>query len=186
MQLVRSYLQAVPSACSANCSLLLQWMQLQQPYQFIKQGLCVLTGRDAGVLCCQHQQAAVAAAVHCTPVLGVIPAAVASCLHLQASHSVSSHSSITSCSRQAQLHPTCLPVPQHRLSCKQAVAPNTVARAGSNGNGTSSTKQQQQHISIIASDVDGTLLNSQQQLTPAVEAAVKQAAAAGVPVRRKE
>lgn len=99
-----------------------------------------------------------------------------------ATHSVSSHSSITSCSRQAQLHPTCLPVPQHRLSCKQAVAPNTVARAGSNGNGTSSTKQQQQHISIIASDVDGTLLNSQQQLTPAVEVAVKQAAAAGVPL----
>ncbi|KAF6261871.1 HAD-like domain-containing protein, partial [Scenedesmus sp. NREL 46B-D3] len=41
---------------------------------------------------------------------------------------------------------------------------------------------QQQQISIIASDVDGTLLNSQQQLTPAVEAAVKQAADAGVPL----
>jgi ABC-type sugar transport system substrate-binding protein len=79
-----------------------------------------------------------------------------------------------------QLRPACLPAPQNRLpSCKQAAA-TAVARAGSNGNGTSSTQQQQ--ISIIASDVDGTLLNSQQQLTPAVEAAVKQAAAAGVPV----
>lgn len=38
-------------------------------------------------------------------------------------------------------------------------------------------------ISIIASDVDGTLLNSQQQLTPGVEAAVRAAADAGVPVR---
>lgn len=38
-------------------------------------------------------------------------------------------------------------------------------------------------VQLIATDVDGTLLNSQQQLSPGVEAAVKQAAAAGVPVR---
>ncbi|GIL85379.1 hypothetical protein Vretimale_10672 [Volvox reticuliferus] len=37
-------------------------------------------------------------------------------------------------------------------------------------------------VKLIASDVDGTLLNHQQQLTPAVEAAVKQAAALGVPL----
>jgi hypothetical protein len=39
------------------------------------------------------------------------------------------------------------------------------------------------HISLIASDVDGTLLNSKQQLDPVVEQSVLQAAAAGVPVR---
>ena len=39
-------------------------------------------------------------------------------------------------------------------------------------------------ISLIASDVDGTLLNSKQQLDHAVEQSVLQAAAAGVPVRR--
>jgi Cof subfamily protein (haloacid dehalogenase superfamily) len=37
-------------------------------------------------------------------------------------------------------------------------------------------------ISIIASDVDGTLLNSQQQLTEGVERAVRSAAEAGVPL----
>ncbi|GFH21813.1 haloacid dehalogenase-like hydrolase, partial [Haematococcus lacustris] len=37
-------------------------------------------------------------------------------------------------------------------------------------------------IKLIVSDVDGTLLNSAQQLTPRVEQAVKAAAAAGVPV----
>lgn len=37
-------------------------------------------------------------------------------------------------------------------------------------------------IRIIASDVDGTLVNSKQQLTPGVEAAVRRAEAAGVPV----
>ena len=36
---------------------------------------------------------------------------------------------------------------------------------------------------IIASDVDGTLLDSQQKLRPAVVAAVRAADAAGVPVR---
>ena len=41
----------------------------------------------------------------------------------------------------------------------------------------------QPEIKLIASDVDGTLLNHLQQLTPGVEAAVKQAAALGVPVR---
>lgn len=40
-------------------------------------------------------------------------------------------------------------------------------------------------VQLIATDVDGTLLNSQQQLSPGVEAAVKQAAAAGVPVRSR-
>ena len=34
----------------------------------------------------------------------------------------------------------------------------------------------------IVSDVDGTLLTSQQRLSPGVEAAVKEAAARGVPV----
>lgn len=34
------------------------------------------------------------------------------------------------------------------------------------------------------SQVDGTLVNSQQQLTPGVEAAVRRAHGAGVPVRR--
>ncbi|GFH28522.1 uncharacterized protein HaLaN_27028, partial [Haematococcus lacustris] len=37
-------------------------------------------------------------------------------------------------------------------------------------------------IKLIVSDVDGTLLNSAQQLTPRVERAVKAAAAAGVPL----
>ncbi len=38
-------------------------------------------------------------------------------------------------------------------------------------------------IRLIATDVDGTLLNSQQQLNPAVEDAVRQARALGVKVR---
>ncbi|KAF8061109.1 TOC34 [Scenedesmus sp. PABB004] len=38
------------------------------------------------------------------------------------------------------------------------------------------------HISVIATDVDGTLLNSSQQLTPRVEAAVRAAGDAGVPL----
>lgn len=37
-------------------------------------------------------------------------------------------------------------------------------------------------IRMITSDVDGTLLNSKQELTPAVKASIKQASAAGVPV----
>lgn len=37
-------------------------------------------------------------------------------------------------------------------------------------------------IKLIATDVDGTLLNSQQELTPAVEQAIKKAADLGVPV----
>eukprot|EP00197_Chlamydomonas_leiostraca_P005647 CAMPEP_0202870918 /NCGR_PEP_ID=MMETSP1391-20130828/17200_1 /ASSEMBLY_ACC=CAM_ASM_000867 /TAXON_ID=1034604 /ORGANISM="Chlamydomonas leiostraca, Strain SAG 11-49" /LENGTH=317 /DNA_ID=CAMNT_0049551593 /DNA_START=119 /DNA_END=1072 /DNA_ORIENTATION=- len=37
-------------------------------------------------------------------------------------------------------------------------------------------------IRLIVTDVDGTLLNSKQELTPRVEAAVKAAAAAGVPL----
>ncbi|KIZ03474.1 hypothetical protein MNEG_4483 [Monoraphidium neglectum] len=37
-------------------------------------------------------------------------------------------------------------------------------------------------IKLIASDVDGTLVNSKQQLTPGVEAAVQRAHAAGVPL----
>jgi hypothetical protein len=40
------------------------------------------------------------------------------------------------------------------------------------------------HITLIATDVDGTLLDSKQQLSPGNEAAIKQAAAAGVPVSR--
>ena len=35
-------------------------------------------------------------------------------------------------------------------------------------------------IRLIASDVDGTLLNSKQELTPAVEQAIKRAAVLGV------
>ena len=38
------------------------------------------------------------------------------------------------------------------------------------------------NIRLIASDVDGTLLNSMQNLTPVVEASVKNAARRGVPV----
>ncbi len=38
-------------------------------------------------------------------------------------------------------------------------------------------------IKLIATDVDGTLLNSKQELTPAVEQAIKKAADLGVPVR---
>lgn len=38
------------------------------------------------------------------------------------------------------------------------------------------------HIKIIASDVDGTLVNSKQQLTPGVEAAVRRSFEAGVPL----
>jgi hypothetical protein len=41
----------------------------------------------------------------------------------------------------------------------------------------------QRKVKLIATDVDGTLLNSQQLLAPEVEAAVNAAAAAGVPVR---
>ena len=37
-------------------------------------------------------------------------------------------------------------------------------------------------IKLIATDVDGTLLNSKQELTPAVEQAIKKAADLGVPV----
>ena len=37
-------------------------------------------------------------------------------------------------------------------------------------------------IKLIASDVDGTLLNSMQLLTPGVEAAIKAAGRIGVPV----
>lgn len=54
--------------------------------------------------------------------------------------------------------------------------------SSSNGNGSSSNSSSAVPISVIASDVDGTLLNSQQQLTPGVEAAVRAAAEAGVPV----
>lgn len=60
-----------------------------------------------------------------------------------------------------------------------AVAPNS----STNGNsGSSTTNSTPIPISIIATDVDGTLLNSQQQLTSGVEAAVRAAADAGVPV----
>lgn len=44
---------------------------------------------------------------------------------------------------------------------------------------------QQHDIRLIVSDVDGTLLNHKQELTPGVEAAVKAAAALGVPVRAR-
>lgn len=37
-------------------------------------------------------------------------------------------------------------------------------------------------VKLVVSDVDGTLLNSQQQLTPAVERAIQQSAQLGVPV----
>ncbi|GAX84048.1 hypothetical protein CEUSTIGMA_g11472.t1 [Chlamydomonas eustigma] len=37
-------------------------------------------------------------------------------------------------------------------------------------------------VKLIVSDVDGTLLNSRQQLTPAVEAAIKESAKTGVPL----
>lgn len=40
-------------------------------------------------------------------------------------------------------------------------------------------------IRLIATDVDGTLLNSQQQLNPAVEDAVRQARSLGVKVRNE-
>jgi hypothetical protein len=56
---------------------------------------------------------------------------------------------------------------------------------GSNGSSSSngdSSSSRTPVINVIASDVDGTLLNSQQQLTPGVEAAVRAAANAGVPV----
>ena len=42
----------------------------------------------------------------------------------------------------------------------------------------------QEEITIVASDVDGTLLNSRQQLTQGVADAVGKAANVGVPVRR--
>lgn len=41
---------------------------------------------------------------------------------------------------------------------------------------------QHPEIDLIITDVDGTLLNSRQQLTPGVEAAVRAAADAGVPL----
>lgn len=41
---------------------------------------------------------------------------------------------------------------------------------------------QSPRIHLIATDVDGTLLNSKQELTPAVEQAIKKAADIGVPV----
>lgn len=43
----------------------------------------------------------------------------------------------------------------------------------------------QRRIELICSDVDGTLMNSRNQLSPAVEEAVNAAAAAGVPVRTR-
>ena len=43
---------------------------------------------------------------------------------------------------------------------------------------------QRPRIQLIATDVDGTLLNSKQELTPAVEQAIKKAADLGVPVRK--
>jgi hypothetical protein len=100
-------------------------------------------------------------------------------LRLQAGQSLTQRSSIASCSGPVQAPAGISRIPQNRQSCKRAAA---VAQAASNSNAAGS-QAQQQHISIIASDVDGTLLNSQQQLTPGVEAAVKQAAEAGVPVR---
>jgi hypothetical protein len=100
---------------------------------------------------------------------------------LQAGKNIAKRGTIDLSSRAAAI-PAALPRVLHNWqSCKRAAAA-VVARAGSNGNSTGSQTHQQQ-ISIIASDVDGTLLNSQQQLTPGVEAAVKQAADAGVPVR---
>lgn len=42
---------------------------------------------------------------------------------------------------------------------------------------------QHPRIKLIATDVDGTLLNSKQELTPAVEQAIKKAADLGVPVQ---
>lgn len=40
-------------------------------------------------------------------------------------------------------------------------------------------------VQLIATDVDGTLLNHRQELTPRVEEAVKRARDAGVPVRKE-
>jgi hypothetical protein len=68
---------------------------------------------------------------------------------------------------------------QQQHSRAQVLA--AAASTSSNGNGTTSSSALPA-ISVIASDVDGTLLNSQQQLTPGVEAAVRAAADAGVPV----
>ena len=68
---------------------------------------------------------------------------------------------------------------QQQHSRAQVLA--AAASTSSNGNGSSSSSALPA-ISVIASDVDGTLLNSQQQLTPGVEAAVRAAADAGVPV----
>ncbi len=42
----------------------------------------------------------------------------------------------------------------------------------------------ERRISLICTDVDGTLMNSQNQLTPGVEQALNAAHEAGVPVRR--
>jgi hydroxymethylpyrimidine pyrophosphatase-like HAD family hydrolase len=43
-------------------------------------------------------------------------------------------------------------------------------------------ESQARSVELIISDVDGTLLNEQQQLTPGVQAAAVAAAAAGVPL----
>eukprot|EP00199_Chlamydomonas_sp_CCMP681_P002924 CAMPEP_0119104166 /NCGR_PEP_ID=MMETSP1180-20130426/2445_1 /TAXON_ID=3052 ORGANISM="Chlamydomonas cf sp, Strain CCMP681" /NCGR_SAMPLE_ID=MMETSP1180 /ASSEMBLY_ACC=CAM_ASM_000741 /LENGTH=308 /DNA_ID=CAMNT_0007088847 /DNA_START=132 /DNA_END=1058 /DNA_ORIENTATION=- len=61
----------------------------------------------------------------------------------------------------------------HRLS------PNSQVAATAKG---SLDQQGHPEIRLICTDVDGTLLNSQQKLTPPVEAAIKAAAAAGVPL----
>jgi hypothetical protein len=63
---------------------------------------------------------------------------------------------------------------QHRLGRTVAAA---AAAAGAAAAGPP-------HITLIATDVDGTLLDSRQQLSAGNEAAIKQAAAAGVPVSR--
>jgi hypothetical protein len=62
---------------------------------------------------------------------------------------------------------------------RHQAAASVAVNSSTNGSSSSSSTVP---VSIIATDVDGTLLNSQQQLTPGVEAAVRAAADAGVPV----
>eukprot|EP00879_Flechtneria_rotunda_P009407 GHRR01009849.1.p1 GENE.GHRR01009849.1~~GHRR01009849.1.p1 ORF type:complete len:357 (+),score=113.98 GHRR01009849.1:259-1329(+) len=79
----------------------------------------------------------------------------------------------------------CLPKNPHKNACsRQQQRPSTAAAAatGSSGFQQGVDSLRNRHIGIIASDVDGTLLNSQQKLTTGVETAIRHAADAGVPL----
>ena len=71
-----------------------------------------------------------------------------------------------------------LPPSRQAPACRPATVANSAP---------TQQEQQQQHqpqVKLVATDVDGTLLSSQQQLLPRVQRAVQSAVELGVPVRR--